>query len=79
MLQTLGYSSARELADAALPDSIKNRDLNLPPRRTEQDVLSALQVYADKNVQKKQLIGAGYYDTVTPAVIRRNIVENPGW
>lgn len=79
MLQTLGYSSARELAEAALPDSIKNRDLNLPPRRTEQDVLSALQVYADKNIQKKQLIGAGYYDTVTPAVIRRNIVENPGW
>ena len=79
MLQTLGYSSARELAEAALPDSIKNRDLNLPPRRTEQDVLSALQVYADKNVQKKQLIGAGYYDTVTPSVIRRNIVENPGW
>ncbi|WP_395170354.1 aminomethyl-transferring glycine dehydrogenase [Corynebacterium sp. PCR 32] len=79
MLHTLGYASARDLADAALPDSIKNRELNLPPRRSEQDVLAALQAYADKNVQKKQLIGAGYYDTVTPAVIRRNIVENPGW
>lgn len=80
ILEFLGYSSSAELADAALPDSIKQKQaIGLPPALSEVDTLAALREFASKNVVKKQLIGNGYYDTITPAVIRRNVVENPGW
>ncbi|KAB1503118.1 aminomethyl-transferring glycine dehydrogenase [Corynebacterium sp. 320] len=80
ILNFLGYESSQALAEAALPDSIKqSAPIGLPDALDETETLAALRAFADKNVQKKQLIGAGYYDTVTPAVIRRNVVENPGW
>lgn len=80
MLDFLGYSSAEELAQAALPDSIaQTQATDLPEPLSEQDTLSALWEYATRNELKKQLIGNGYYDTITPTVITRNIVENPAW
>lgn len=80
ILSTLGYESTDALAQAALPDSIKQPGvIGLPDALDETETLAALRGFAEKNVIKKQLIGAGYYDTVTPAVIRRNVVENPGW
>lgn len=80
ILEYLGYGSSADLADAALPDSIKQKQaIGLPAALSELDTLAALREFASKNVVKKQLIGNGYYDTITPAVIRRNVVENPGW
>ncbi|MBC2681369.1 aminomethyl-transferring glycine dehydrogenase [Corynebacterium sp. 4HC-13] len=80
MLSYLGYDSSKALADDALPSSIQQQGpIGLPDALNEQDTLAALRAFADKNVQKKQLIGNGYYDTITPAVIRRNVTENPGW
>ena len=80
ILDTLGYESTAALAAAAVPASIaQTAPIGLAPALNEQDALATLKGFADKNTLKKQLIGAGYYDTVTPAVIRRNIVENPAW
>ncbi|WP_448851845.1 aminomethyl-transferring glycine dehydrogenase [Corynebacterium sp. 335C] len=80
MLERLGHGSVSELAAAALPASIaQDGPIGLPPALDETAVLAALRGFADRNVVKKQFIGAGYHDTVTPAVIRRNLVENPGW
>ena len=80
ILQILGYESAQALAESAIPASIAQKgEIGLPDALSEQDTLAALRAFADKNVQKKQLIGDGYYDTITPAVIRRNVTENPGW
>ena len=80
ILDFLGYSSSTDLANAALPDSIKQQNpIGLPEPLSEQDTLAQLRAYAAKNTLKKQLIGNGFYDTITPAVIRRNVVENPGW
>ncbi|AHW65317.1 Glycine dehydrogenase [decarboxylating] [Corynebacterium glyciniphilum AJ 3170] len=80
ILTTLGYGSSQELAAAALPASIAQQGpIGLAPALDETEALATLRGFAAKNTVKKQLIGAGYYDTVTPAVIRRNVVENPGW
>ena len=80
MLDFLGYESSSALAEAALPTSIaQTGPMGLPGALDEVETLATLRAMADKNQQKKQLIGNGYYDTVTPAVIRRNVVENPGW
>ena len=79
ILSYLGYESTAALADDALPKSIRQAGpIGLPDALDETDTLAALRAFADKNVQKQQLIGNGYYDTITPAVIRRNVVENPG-
>ena len=80
ILSYLGYESTAAMADDALPKSIRQAGpIGLPDALDETDTLAALRAFADKNVQKQQLIGNGYYDTITPAVIRRNVVENPGW
>lgn len=80
ILNFLGYESSDALAQAALPESIKQPNpIGLPDALDETETLATLRGFADQNVQKQQLIGAGYFDTVTPAVIRRNVVENPGW
>jgi len=66
--------------DAVVPEQIRLRaDLPLPEPLTEQDALAKIAGYADKNKVYAQMIGAGYYDAVTPAVLRRNILENPGF
>jgi len=80
MLDQLGYDSLDALVDAAVPASIRtDRPLDLPAARTETEVLDHLRDLAGKNVVKTQMIGLGYYGTVTPPVIRRNVLESPAW
>src|SRR5699024_3294959 len=80
ILDYLGYESSAALAEAALPSSTAQEGpTGLPDALSETDTLAALKAMASKNKPMKQLIGNGYYDTITPAVIRRNVVENPGW
>lgn len=80
MLDQLGHASLDALVDAAVPAAIRTeRPLDLPAARTETEVLDHLRALAAKNVVKTQMIGLGYYGTVTPPVIRRNVLESPAW
>jgi glycine dehydrogenase len=80
MLDQLGYASLDALVDAAVPAAIRQqRTLDLPPARTEAEVLAHLRQIAAKNQVKRQMIGQGYYPTTTPPVIRRNVLESPAW
>ncbi|BCA55437.1 Glycine dehydrogenase, glycine cleavage system P protein [Nitrospira sp. KM1] len=80
MLAILGAQSLQALSDATIPADIQlKRELDLPPHRSEQTVLHDLQALAAENRVYRSLIGMGYYQCVTPAVIQRNILENPGW
>ncbi|HWJ84661.1 MAG TPA: glycine dehydrogenase (aminomethyl-transferring), partial [Cellulomonas sp.] len=80
MLATVGYASLDALVDAAVPASIRSgRPLDLPAARSEVEVLAALRTIAGKNRVLTQMIGQGYSDTITPAVIRRNVLESPAW
>ncbi len=80
MLAELGYSSLDALVDAAVPASIRETDpLPLPAGVAETEALAALRALADRNDVHTSLIGLGYHDTVTPGVIRRNVLENPAW
>ncbi|HIW47496.1 MAG TPA: aminomethyl-transferring glycine dehydrogenase [Candidatus Yaniella excrementigallinarum] len=80
MLDALGYQSLDELTTAAMPENIAQQDpLVLPDALTETQAQTRLRELAAKNTVKKSMIGQGFYDTITPAVIRRNVVENPGW
>ncbi len=80
MLDALGYGSIDELIDSAVPQQIRCSDgLRLPAARSEQHVLAALRELADRNQPRIQMIGLGYHDTITPAVLRRNMLESPAW
>ena len=79
MLSSLGYSSLDELTTAALPDGTPPADLHLPDPLTETEALAELRRMAGRNQLLTSMIGLGYYDTITPAVIRRNVLENPAW
>lgn len=80
MLAALGYSSLSELTRATVPGSIAlNRPLALAEPRSEQQALGHLKQLAQQNDLHRSFIGLGYYDTVTPPVILRNVLENPGW
>ena len=80
MLKEIGYGSLDELLDDAVPASIRNdRPLTLPPEASEATAAAELRALADRNVVLTSMIGLGYYDTITPAVIRRNVLENPAW
>ena len=80
MLATLGLGSLAELADATVPASIRlGRPLELGPALTEHRLLEELHTLAGDNQVLRSFIGQGYYDTITPPVILRNILENPGW
>src|SRR3984885_8079622 len=80
MLHLLGYPSVDALIDAAVPEQIRSADrLALPAARSEQQVLDALRAMADRNQTRVQMIGLGYHDTITPAVLRRNMLESPAW
>jgi glycine dehydrogenase len=75
-----GWPGLDALIDAAVPASIRtDRPLDLPAARGESEVLAALRAIADKNTVLTQMIGLGYHDTVTPPVIRRNVLESPAW
>jgi glycine dehydrogenase len=80
MLKTLGLSSLDELIAAALPASIRSTlELALPPASSEAEVAAELRALAARNTVHASMIGLGYYDTVTPPVIRRNVLENPAF
>ena len=80
MLQTIGFREIDELIDAAVPKSIRlEGELNLPESASEADALAELRTIARKNKVARSFIGTGYYGTITPPVIQRNILENPGW
>lgn len=80
MLQALQLNDLSELIAQTIPSSIRVDDhLNLGAGLSERGALEALKSYADLNTLNRSFIGQGYYDTVTPNVILRNVLENPGW
>ena len=80
MLADLGLSTIDELVREIVPDSILLRgDSNLPEGCSEQEALTELKDIASHNIVKRSLIGQGYYGTITPPVILRNVFENPAW
>ncbi|MEV7475756.1 aminomethyl-transferring glycine dehydrogenase [Pseudarthrobacter oxydans] len=80
MLKAVGYDTLDGLVDSAVPDSIRqDKPLTLEGALSEVQVLAELRKLANRNKMAVQMIGQGYYDTVTPPVIRRNILEGPAW
>jgi glycine dehydrogenase len=80
MLETLGKGSLDDLIDATVPASIRmRRPLELPAGRSEYGLLRELEGIAARNQVFRSFLGMGYSDTITPPVIQRNILENPGW
>ena len=80
MLKFLGYESLDALIDALVPADIRlAAPLNIPAALSEFDALRQLRVMASKNQVFKSYLGLGYHDCITPPVIQRNILENPGW
>jgi glycine dehydrogenase len=80
MLHAIGVHTIDDLVDQTIPRDIRlTTPLNLPPADTEAGYLRRLRSVASKNRLTRSYIGMGYYDCVTPAVIQRNVFENPGW
>ncbi len=80
MLLAVGVNSLEELISKTIPDAIRIKaDLEVPSAISEYDYLDQLKIVAAKNNVFKTYIGQGYYDTITPSVILRNVFENPGW
>lgn len=80
MLQTIGAETLDQLIDETVPEPIRMKgELRLPEAQTEFEFLKELQEVAVLNKRFKSYIGMGYYGTITPAVILRNIFQNPGW
>ena len=80
MLTKIGAQDLNELISQTIPDSIRlNRELNVPDALSESEYLSHIDELAAKNQLFSNYIGMGYYGTLTPSVIKRNILENPGW
>ena len=80
MLDVLGYASLDDLLADAVPAAIREKlALALPPAASEAEVAAELRALADRNQPLTSMIGLGYYGTVTPPVIRRNVLENPAW
>ena len=80
MLEVAGVNTADELIDKTVPASIRMKHkLNLPDAMSEYGYLQHLKNISIKNKIFKNYIGQGYYDTITPSVILRNVFENPGW
>jgi glycine dehydrogenase len=80
MLKTVGYDTVDALVDTAVPKDIRqDAALELSAALSEVETLAELRNLASKNRMAVQMIGQGYYDTVTPPVIRRNILEAPAW
>src|SRR6202011_5091496 len=80
MLHAVGFENLDALINATIPKNIRlTRELNLPGAKSEADALAELRAISRKNKVAKNFIGAGYSDCITPPVIQRNILENPGW
>src|SRR5215467_15537890 len=80
MLKTIGISGLDELIGKTIPSSIRTHEkLNLPDAVSEAELLSELKEISLLNKTFRSYIGQGYYDTIVPSVILRNVFENPGW
>ena len=80
MLQTMGLSSVDQLVDETIPEAIRlKKELPLDDGMTEYEYLNHIRLLAKKNKVFKSYIGLGYYNTIVPSVILRNVFENPGW
>jgi len=83
MLSVLGEKNLSEFISKVIPSKIRSKAAlqlkDFPENQTEVEVISRLEKMASRNQQYKSYIGMGYYDCVTPPVIQRNILENPGW
>ncbi|MCH8131047.1 MAG: aminomethyl-transferring glycine dehydrogenase [Myxococcales bacterium] len=80
MLEVLGYDSLDSLTDAVVPENIRlQAALALPEAKSEEEALAALEEVALKNTVFRSYLGMGYADCITPPVILRNVLENPGW
>jgi len=80
MLETVNVASLEQLIDSTLPPSIRLHEaLDLPRARNETETLQRLREIASQNRLMHNMIGLGYHDTLLPAVIQRNVLENPGW
>ncbi len=82
MLDALGYADVDALVQAAVPASIHvspRSTSDIPPAATEAEALAELRALASQNRVARPMIGLGYYDTLTPSVIARNVLENPSW
>ncbi|MEV7010891.1 aminomethyl-transferring glycine dehydrogenase [Streptosporangium sp. NPDC051022] len=80
MLEAVGFASTADLIAVAVPEAIRAKDrLKLPPAASETEAIAELRALAGRNTVLTSMIGLGYHDTITPAVIRRNLLENPGW
>ncbi|PYK39788.1 MAG: glycine dehydrogenase (aminomethyl-transferring), partial [Verrucomicrobia bacterium] len=80
MLAKVGFENPDALIDAAVPKNIRmDRQINLPEAKSEIEALAELRAISKKNKVARSYIGAGYCDCITPPVIQRNILENPGW
>ncbi|MGV8895450.1 MAG: aminomethyl-transferring glycine dehydrogenase [Rhodoglobus sp.] len=82
MLKAVGYDTVEALVTAAVPASIAvspSVGSSIPDAATEREALAELRTLADHNTVNRSMIGLGYYDTITPAVIKRNVLENPSW
>ena len=80
MLRELGFENLEALVDATVPKNIRlDRTLDLPKAKSENEALAELRALSSKNKVARNFTGAGYSDTITPPVIQRNILENPGW
>ncbi|MET7329579.1 aminomethyl-transferring glycine dehydrogenase [Nonomuraea sp. NPDC005650] len=80
MLEAVGFESVADLVAVAVPEAIRAKDrLNLPAAVGEAEAIAELRALAGRNRVLTSMIGLGYHDTITPAVIRRSLLENPGW
>jgi len=80
MLRTVGCSSLDELVQKTVPAHIiRDKPLNMEPSMSESEALNKIREITSKNTVNKSLIGMGFYETMTPGVVLRNMLENPGW
>ncbi|WP_371778581.1 aminomethyl-transferring glycine dehydrogenase [Streptosporangium subroseum] len=80
MLEAVGFASTADMIAVAVPEAIRFSDrLSLPPAASEPEAIAELRALAERNSVLTSMIGLGYHDTITPGVIRRNLLENPGW
>ena len=80
MLDTIGIKSIDELIEKTIPNNIRSKKaMQIPEGLSEFEMLQSLKTIAEKNIVATTFIGQGYYGTITPSVILRNIFENPGW
>ena len=80
MLTVIGVNSVESLIAETIPSSIRSeKKLTLPPAKSEYDYIKDLKKTAQKNTIANSFIGQGYYNTIIPPIIQRNILENPGW